>query len=71
MLGYVDVRVIEPDRTSGWVRARATCVQGEREVLLSDKLIDALGIEPIRPGAGLWRFSGEDRLRASVGPQEW
>ena len=70
-LGYVDVRVVEPDRCSEWVRARAVSVPGEPEVLLSDKLIDALSIEPIRPGAGLWRFSGEQVLRRSVKPEFW
>ena len=71
VLGYVELRVIASDRQSGWVRARAVSVEGEQEVLLSDKLIDALEVEPVRPGRGLWRFSGEEGLRASVEPELW
>ena len=71
ILGYVQVRVVAADRSSAWVRAKAVSVEGEDEVLLSDKLIDALGIEPVKPGRGLWRFSGEEGLRTSVEPQLW
>jgi len=34
-------------------------VPGEHEVLLSDRLLDALGIEIVRAGDGLWRFHKE------------
>ena len=71
IMGYVQVRVVAADRSSAWVRAKAVSVEGENEVLLSDKLIDALGIEPVRPGRGLWRFSDEEGLRTSVEPQLW
>jgi len=71
VLGYVELRVVASDRQSDRVRARAVSVEGEQEVLLSDKLIDALGVEPVKPGRGLWRFSGEEGLRASVEPELW
>jgi hypothetical protein len=43
------------------------------EVLLSDRLLDALGIEIARAGLGYWRFSGEgpERLRRSAEAQFW
>ena len=44
---------------------------GEDEVLLCDKLIDALEIELMRPGEGLWRFRGETTLRKSVPAKRW
>jgi len=73
VLGEVLVRVIAEDRCSDWVRARAVSVPGEHEVLLSDKLLDALGIEIVRAGLGYWRFSGEstERVRRSAEAQFW
>jgi hypothetical protein len=73
VLGEVLVRVVADDRSSDWVRARAVSVPGEHEVLLSDKLLDALGIEIIKAGLGYWRFSGEspERVRRSVEAQFW
>ncbi len=71
LLGRVDVRVVAGDRCSEWVSARAVCVPGEYEVLLSNALIEALGVEIARPFSGLWRFAGEDRLRRSVEPFYW
>lgn len=73
VLGEVMVRVVAEDRSSEWVSARAVTVPGEHEVLLSDKLPDALGIEIARAGLGYWRFSGEspEHLRWSVEAQFW
>ena len=73
MLGMVEVRVITEDRSTEWIRALATSIGREAEVLLSDKLTDALGISPIRVGEGLWRFSDEpaDIWRTSVEPEYW
>jgi hypothetical protein len=73
VLGEVLIRAVAEDRRSDWVRARAVSVPGEHEVLLSDKLLDALGIEIARAGLGYWRFSGEgpERLRRSVEAQFW
>ena len=36
------------------MKAHAVSVPGEHEVLLSDKLLDALGIEIARAGMGYW-----------------
>jgi len=73
ILGEVLVRVVAEDRCSEWVRARAVSVPGEHEVLLSDKLLDALGLEIVKAGLGYWRFSGEapERVRRSVEAQFW
>ena len=61
LLGEVFVQVIEEDMSSEWVRARAVAVPGEYELILSDKLLDMLGVEIVKAGLGYWRFSGEAR----------
>jgi len=43
----------------------------EREVLLSDRAIEALGIVIESPGRGIWRFKDERELHESVEPQYW
>ena len=55
------------------MKARSVVVPGEYEVILSDKLLDALGIEIVKAGIGYWRFSGEpiNRVRRSAKPQFW
>ena len=70
-MGSIDVRIITEDRVTEWVRAEAVMVPGEYEVLLSDALIEELGIEIVKPRTGLWRFSGEKKLRGSVEPEYW
>jgi len=73
VLGVVEVRVVVPDRPTGWVRAVAVSVGREEEVLLSDKLTDALNVSPVLVGAGIWRFADEppDVRRRSVEPEFW
>ena len=73
ILGEVLVQVVEEDKSSEWVKARAVVVPGEYEVILSDKLLDVLGIEIVKAGIGYWRFSGEpiNCVRKSVEPQFW
>jgi hypothetical protein len=46
-------------------------VPGEHEVLISDALAEALGIEIVAPRSGLWRLSGDPALRKSVQPEYW
>jgi hypothetical protein len=46
-------------------------VEGESELILSDKTLDALEIELLRPGVGLWRFRGEKKIRKSQKPKYW
>ena len=73
VLGVVEVRVVVPDRPTRWVRAVAVSVGREEEVLLSDKLTDALNVSPVLVGAGIWRFTDEppDVRRMSVEPEFW
>ena len=70
-LGGVMVRVVTQDRKSRWVEAEAVLAEGEHEVLLSDSLIEELGIEILRPRRGLWRFAGEDTVRESAPAEYW
>lgn len=49
----------------------ATISEVEREVLLSDRAIEELGIVIESPGKGFWRFKDEAELRESVEPQYW
>ena len=67
------MQVVEEDRSSEWAKAKAVAVSGEYEVILSDKLLDMLGIEIVKAGLGHWRFSGEpiSHVRKSVEPQFW
>jgi len=53
ILGRVKVRVVTSDKVTGWVDARAVTVLNEYEVILSDALIESLGIEIIKPKIGL------------------
>lgn len=70
-LNHVEVRVVTEDRETGWVRAKAVSVPGEVEVLLSDALIEDLGINVLKPRSGLWRFVDEERLRKSEEAEHW
>jgi len=45
MVGEVLVRLVTEDKVTSWINAKAVSVLEEYEVLLSDKLLDALGIE--------------------------
>jgi len=67
------VKVVVEDRETPWVVADAIISTIEHELLVSDKLMGALGIA-IEDGAeGLWRFRSEglDKLRRSEPPQLW
>ena len=70
-LGSVEVRAVAEGRGTEWMEARAVMVPGEYEVILSDALIEALGIEILRPKRGLWRFAGESKSRESVEARHW
>lgn len=71
VLGYAEIRVVEPDKASPWIRARAVSVKDEYETLLSDKLIEELDIVLEKPASGLWRFLNEAKVRKSAKPQCW
>jgi hypothetical protein len=70
--GLVSVSALTGDREVGPTTATAVITPGEEEVILSDKLMDALGIVLLKPGEGLWRFIDEDGLiRRSEQPEKW
>jgi len=61
------------DRDTKSVPVHVVISDKENEVLLSDKLLDALNIELKRPGAGIWKFLDDppDRERVSESPEYW
>ena len=71
--GGVEVRVLAEDRMSEAVGCGVAISELEDEVLLSDKLISALGIVIEDAGEGFWRFRAEpvERLRRSPSPELW
>ncbi len=71
VLGEVWVRVKAKDKVTEWIKAKAVSVPGEYEVILSDALTEQLGIEIIKPRTGLWRLSGELKVRESVKAKYW
>jgi hypothetical protein len=71
ILGEVMLRAKTEDRESNWIRARAVTVPGEYEVILSDSLMEEMGIEILKPSSGLWRFSGESGVRESEKASYW
>ncbi|PCN50152.1 hypothetical protein B6U99_06000 [Candidatus Geothermarchaeota archaeon ex4572_27] len=62
----VKLTVVEPDRASKTVLCNAIVSTHEREVLLSDAVIEELEIEILSPKTGLWRFKGEAKVRKGV-----
>ena len=69
--GLVKVWAETEDKKVGPRDVVVSIVPGEDEVLLCDKAIDALEIELVKPGKGLWRFRGETGLRKSVLAKKW
>ena len=67
----VRVRVICDDKQSDPASCDLTISEVEREVILSDTLIDALSISLESPGSGHWKFYGEEAKRTSLAPQYW
>lgn len=67
----VDGSVRTVDRQGPAVSFQVLISDRDREVLVSDSGIDALGIEVVRFGQGLWRFAGEGQSRASAAPRYW
>ncbi|MEZ0346161.1 MAG: hypothetical protein ABWK01_06395 [Infirmifilum sp.] len=71
--GACVVAVVEEDRVSRSVRTDLVISLIEREVLMSDALIEELGIVILSPKRGLWRFSDDppQEVRQSCRPQYW
>ncbi len=67
------VKVLEEDRTSREVKADLVVSPIEKEALMSDALIEELGIVILSPRRGLWRFMDDpvDKIRVSYKPQYW
>jgi len=53
------VSIVEPDRSSREVIADLVVSLTEREVLMSDALIEELGVVIISPRKGLWKFTDD------------
>jgi len=75
VLAYVipkslEVTVLAEGGRSKTVVCNAIVSLQEREVLLSDALIEELGIEIISPKTGIWRFKGKLE-EASIEPEYW
>ncbi len=62
---------LDVEKPVGPILADVSIADSRGEALLCDKLIDALEIELIRPGEGLWRLRGELSLRKSASPERW
>jgi predicted aspartyl protease len=62
----VRLTVIEEDETSKTITCNVIVSLREKEVLLSDAVVEELGIEILSPKTGIWRFKGEEKLRRSV-----
>ena len=69
--GAVEIQAITEDKFSKPVKCALVISEAEREVLLSDKVIDELDIIIESPGRGLWRFRDDVKTRNSVEPQYW
>ena len=65
---YGKAMVEGKDKHSAEVSCTLVISEHEEEVLLSDKLLDALGVVLVKPGAGLWRFQDDPpaKLRKSA-----
>lgn len=69
----LEVSAVTEDVAKGPVVVGVAISGGEDEVLLSDKLIDALSIVLVRPGEGLWKFTDDPdhKVRSSERPEKW
>ncbi len=65
------VAVVEEDRVSKNVVADIVVSPVEREILMSDALIEELGIIILSPKTGLWKFRNDpqDKIRHSYPPE--
>lgn len=66
----VKLTVLENDRVSKTIICNTIVSLHEKEVLLSDAVIEELEIEILSPWRGFWRFRGEGKIRESVGGLE-
>lgn len=62
----VKLTVIESDRASKSILCNAIISMHEKEILLSDAVIEELEIEILSPKTGLWRFKSESIIRRGL-----
>lgn len=60
----LETQVITEDKNSEPVEAPAVILEGEKEILASDKWISAQKIVLEDVGKGIWRFRGEEKRRS-------
>ena len=67
------IMVKTEDKNKGLSSVNIVISDKEEEVLLSDKLIDSLNIEILKPGKGIWRFADDPpgKERVSQSPEYW
>ena len=72
ILGTVEVKVNVPDKETKWISAKAICMEGEEETLLSRELIGLMRIIPDYE-SGVWRFKDDppNVTRKEAQPQYW
>lgn len=70
--GACAIAVVEEDRGSKGVKADLAVSPVEKEILMSDALIEELGIVILSPKTGLWRFTDDPagKTRRSHKPPE-
>lgn len=66
----VELTVLARNKVSKKVKCNVIVSTHEKEVLLSDALIEELNIEIISPKTGIWKFKGEIE-EESVEPEYW
>lgn len=73
VIGRGMVTIKDDDALSGQADAEIIVASTEDEVILNDRLLDALGIQIIKAGVGLWRHSSDapENIRNSSNPQRW
>jgi hypothetical protein len=62
----VRLTVLEEDRNSKTIMYNVLVSPLEREILLSDAVIEELEIEILSPKTGLWKFKGDDKVRRGI-----
>lgn len=67
----VQVQILTKEKVTKSIKSHAAISEFEREVLLSDKLVGALGIVIENVGIGHWRFPREKKVRKSERPERW
>lgn len=67
------VSVVEEDKTTSEVETDLVVSPVEREALMSDALMEELGIVILSPKRGLWRLVDDplEKVRNSYKPQYW